>query len=165
MTNGTDVKAVPVMDQNKAAEIKKMEAAAIEAHAADLAVIEAQKKMVEAAKSPEQKALDKAIADADTKRAKAMEMQMSARPDALMSVDSAKVLAPVPGDMSAGDHMAQKFGNDPANPKPGPHMSSAPESATVRITRKSPDHAELIETMVHPDMVGDYLRAGWNLGQ
>ena len=164
MANGTEVKVdpkveAPVVDQ------KKVDAALADAHAADMAVIAAQAKVDEANKSPEQKALDKAMADASSKRAKAMELAAASKPAGPMSVEAAKVMAPVPGDMPAGDHKAQKFGNDPANPAPGPTVpvGAGSELMTVKLSRKSPDHPELIETMVHPDMVGDYLRAGWNL--
>ena len=30
------------------------------------------------------------------------------------------------------------------------------------MSRKTPDHPDLIYCEVHPEMVGDYARAGWN---
>jgi hypothetical protein len=69
--------------------------------------------------------------------------------------------APLVGaDVSAGDHFAQKFGNDPRNPKLAPGLN--PANATVLVSRKTPDHPNLVYTLVNPEMVGDYERAGWN---
>jgi hypothetical protein len=79
------------------------------------------------------------------------------------TVAEAKVAAAalVGADMSAGSHVAQKFGNDPRNPQLAPGLDPV-EGRTVRLSRKTPDHPDLIYTTVHPDMAGDYERAGWN---
>jgi hypothetical protein len=69
--------------------------------------------------------------------------------------------APLVGsDVLASDHFAQKFGNDPRNPKLAPGLN--PAEATVLLSRKTPDHPDLVYAMVNPEMVGDYERAGWN---
>jgi hypothetical protein len=69
--------------------------------------------------------------------------------------------APLVGaDVLASDHYAQKFGNDPRNPKLAPGLS--PDNATVMLSRKTPDHPDLVYALVNPEMVGDYERAGWN---
>ena|SRR5215207_884085 len=66
----------------------------------------------------------------------------------------------VGGDRNAGDHYAQKFGNDPRNPKLAPGVD--PNDNTVLLSRKTPDSPNLDYTLVNPVMVGDYERAGWN---
>ena len=79
------------------------------------------------------------------------------------TVATAGVLAPVDPGMLAGDHMAQKFGNDPANPKPAKHVTDDYDGPKTRLQRITPDMPEPAICDVHPDMVGDYLRAGWSL--
>lgn len=107
-----------------------------------------------AAREAEQKADDlhaKVVAESNADAASA---------DATTSVD-AGTLAVVDPSTPAGDHLAQKFGNDPANPKLAPGLD--PEVATVRMSRVTPDHPEgPVFCDVHPEMVGDYARAGWN---
>lgn len=65
-------------------------------------------------------------------------------------------------EMSAADPRAQKMGNDPANPKPAAHIPPDYDGPMVRLTMKTPDLDRLREIDVHPDMAGDYERAGWN---
>jgi hypothetical protein len=63
-----------------------------------------------------------------------------------------------------GEHTAQKFGNDPENPQPAPGLKDVDKDALVELhmtTSDNPDPANPKVTRVHPDMVGDYLRAGW----
>lgn len=111
-------------------------------------------KAAAAAKDAEQKADDlhakvQAEAGAD-----------NANTEATTSVE-AGTLAVVDPSTPAGDHFAQKFGNDPANPKPAPGLD--PKAATVRMSRVTPDHPDgPVFTDVNPEMVGDYARAGWN---
>lgn len=111
----------------------------------------------------------KAEADAKDAEQKADDLHAKANEEAGADANSAEpttsveagTLAVVPADTPAGDHFAQKFGNDPANPKPAPDLD--PDAATVRMSRVTPDHPEgPVFTDVHPDMVGDYARAGWN---
>jgi hypothetical protein len=140
--------------------VEKAQAAAQDAREK---AITAQAKADDAQKSPEQRRADTARAKADKADAKAAEAEMPTDPRDPMSAVEAKVESPhVDEDMSAGDHFAQKFGNDPANPKPadGDHMD--PDKCTVKLTRVTPDLSTPAVTMVHPDMVGDYLRAGWS---
>lgn len=133
-----------------------------EAAQARVKATEAQAKAEDAGKSKEQIAADKAMADADDAMAKAMETQR-ANPSALpaATVGEARVAAPVDPEMGLGDHHAQKFGNDPANPKIFKGEQADPEKCTVRLVMDSPDPPHVRETWVHPEMVGDYLRAGW----
>ncbi len=99
---------------------------------------------------------------ADDSRAKEAEADRKAKGDAVeTSVVDAKVMAPVDPNMPAGHHLAQKFGNDPANPKHDDTLD--PQSWYVRMSHQSPDHPFLMYCDVHPEMVGDYARAGWNL--
>jgi len=114
-----------------------------------------------ARKAEAEKAAREAWQKADDARAKSAEADRNQRGAVEeTSVADARTVAPVSGDTPAGAHHAQKFGNDPANPK---HDARLPASGdTVRLSRKTPDHPELVYTDVHPDMVGDYLRAGWN---
>lgn len=132
--------------------------------AAEAKAIEAQSKAVDAAKSPEQRKADKALAEADDARAKAAEEAAAANaaPDR-MTVAEARVMAPVPPDMGAGDHYAQQFTNDPENPHIARGEHADPEKADVRLSRVMPDHPQgVVTTVVHPEMAGDYLRAGWD---
>ena len=64
----------------------------------------------------------------------------------------------------SGHWLAQKFGNDPANPQPGKGEHANPDLKTVEMTRTTPDlpKGQLQRTWVHPEMVGDYMRAGWD---
>lgn len=79
------------------------------------------------------------------------------------TVESAKVsVVGIDPEMPASHHMAQKFGNDPANPKPAAHIPDNYDGPTVRLTMDKPDVEGLVTADVHPDMVGDYMRAGWS---
>ena len=110
-------------------------------------------------------------AEADAKAAEQKADDLKAKVDAESGNDAATAqpttsveagtLAVVDPSTPAGDHFAQKFGNDPANPKLAPGLD--PKDATVRMSRVTPDHpGGPVFTDVHPDMVGDYARAGWN---
>lgn len=143
---------------NKDADKARSDAAALAAKAE-----EAKAKAAEDAKTPEQKKIEKLNQDADDARAKAEQADREAHDGkALSTALDAKVLAPIDPSMSAGHHMAQKFGNDPANPKGFKPEFDLPENKTVRLSRVSPDSKEPIRTTCHPEMVGDYVRAGWN---
>ena len=132
--------------------------------AAEVKAIDAQAKAVDATKSPEQRDAEKARADADTARAKAADDAASANavPEA-MTVAEAKIIAPVDPEMGAGDHLAQVFGNTPENPHIAKAEHADPELCTVKLSMIVPDHPLGVRTtIVHPEMVGDYLRAGWS---
>lgn len=132
------------------------------AQAADQKAIDAQAKADDATKSKEQLAADKAKAEADKAHAEAAHASAQTVVTDPMTVRDAKVHAMVPDDMGAGDHLAQQFSNDPANPKPALPEHSDPDLCTVKLSRVTPDSPVPVYTVCHPDMVGDYLRAGWN---
>jgi len=153
--------ADPAVDTNRAApSVQSVEAV----QQAEAKAFEAQVKAAEASKSPEQRSADQARAAADEARRKAAadDAAANALPDR-MTVVEAKIMAPVPDDMGAGDHMAQKFRNDPDNPHIYKGDHADPEKATERLRLIAPDHPSgFVTTVVHPEMVGDYLRAGWD---
>ena len=134
-----------------------------DAMAAQTKAVEAQAKANDATKTKEQLAADKAKADADDAKAKLAESEaVEAAPEGVSMAGDAKIMAPIPDDMPAGEHMAQKFGNDPANPQPLPGTDDE-EGKTVDLYRITPDvPGGPVTIKVHPDMVGNYLRAGWS---
>jgi len=135
-----------------------------EANAAQAKADKARAEVADANKSPEQKKADKAAQEADDAQAAAAQAEREAGAGAPRStVRDARVLAPIDPMMPAGHHMAQKFGNDPANPKAAHANHDLPEQKTVRLHRITPDSKEPVRTSCHPDMTGDYLRAGWSL--
>jgi hypothetical protein len=145
-------------EQRTEAEKANDEALALQAKAT-----EAQQKADEPEKTPEQKKADDAAAKADDAKAKAAELSNDGGADGDTSVADAKVLMP-PGtdpEMPAGDYRAVKRGNDPSNPEYPPHISQDEKDQTVKLSRITRDSPEPIYTWVHPDMVGNYLRAGW----
>lgn len=115
-------------------------------------------------RTAEQKKADEAERKADDARAKAEQTRIeeagSIEP---MTAEQAKTHIPAPLlGMPASAHLAQKFGNDPANPQLAPGLDPD-EGATVRLERITPDVQDgPVVVMVHPEMVGDYLRAGWS---
>lgn len=140
---------------------KTVERAETTAQKAEAQAIEARRKIDEEAKTAAQKAADQADAKADDARAAAEQAKREEKGSiGPTSVDEARVLAPVDRQRPAGDHHAQKFGNDPENPIFAPGLDA--EDRSVLLSRKTPDHPDLVYATVHPDMVGDYLRAGWN---
>lgn len=139
---------------------------------AEIKVQEAAKVALDAKMSPEDRDVAKARQDADDVRAKAAADDASAKalPPA-MSVAEARMLVPAidptlaaaTDEMGAGDHMAQRFGNYPENPAPLSAAHADPELCTVQLYMTVPDHPlGARTTVVHPEMVGDYLRAGWS---
>lgn len=127
---------------------------------------------VDAKMSPEDRDAAKARQEADDVRAKAAAdvAEANALPPA-MNVAEARMLVPAvdpnsaaaSSEMGAGDHLAQKFGNYPENPAPLSAAHADPEQCTVQLYMTVPDHPQGARTtMVHPEMVGDYLRAGWS---
>lgn len=145
----------------KTNDVTKTEAAANKAQADAL---EAQKKADAAAvdKTPEQVKADEAAKKADDLRAAAHEAA-AAEADAKAvpsTATDAGVLAIVPAGTMAGDHVAQKFGNDPANPKPAPGVDMT--ANLVKMVIQKPEPEGKIYCEVPEAMVGDYSRAGWN---
>lgn len=139
--------------------------AAAEAHEAEVKAQEARAKAEAEAdeRTAAEKRADTAEQAADDARARAAEAAAGG-PDGLKTVGEAGIVAPhVDPDTPAGDVMAVKRGNDPANPQPLPGISADYDGPTVRLSRITPDKpGEVVTTDVHPDMVGDYLRAGWS---
>jgi hypothetical protein len=113
-------------------------------------------------KTAAEKKADDLEQKADDLRAKAKEEADAGDGDEVLATAAvdAKVLGVTDPEIEAGDHHAQKFGNDPANPKPAAGVD--PLAAEVKLTRQTPDSAEPVVTWVAKEMVGDYLRAGWN---
>jgi len=103
---------------------------------------------------------DQKVADLEAEAAQARREYTEASGGETTADAKALAAALVSPVMSAGDHYAQKFGNDPENPKLAPGISGDP---TERLQRVTPDSPTPIYTMVHKEMVGDYLRAGWSL--
>ena len=65
-------------------------------------------------------------------------------------------------EIAYGDHMNQKFGNTPANPK---HAPGTENEETVLMGHKT-NNIEGVGTAfknVPKSMVGDYARAGWHV--
>ncbi|QHJ00109.1 hypothetical protein GT347_20275 [Xylophilus rhododendri] len=117
---------------------------------------------VAAGTTPEQKKADAAAQRADDLLAKAAEagvVDEAAKAVPTTAVD-AGVLAIVPAGTMAGDHRAQKFGNDPSNPKPAPGVDM--EAAKVKLVIQKPEPEGKVFCEVPEAMVGDYERAGWN---
>ncbi len=133
--------------------------AASEAHDADKTAIEAREKEANAGKTPEQIEAEKAEEDARRKHSEAAEAEGKDADEGPTKAVDAKVLGVTDGELLASDPRAQKMGNDPANPKHAPHLPETED--TVRLTLRSPDTTEPRTADVHPGMVGDYLRAGW----
>jgi len=121
--------------------------------------LEAQTKADDSHLTPEQKAANEAAQKADDARAKANEAAASS-PVKNATVADVGTLAVVDPDTSVGDHYAQKFGNDPANPKLAPGVK--PDQDLVRLSRITPDFPGTVFCEVPRIMVGDYERAGWN---
>ena len=48
------------------------------------------------------------------------------------------------------------------NPAHAPGIPTDDEAQTVKLSHVSADHPSPVYIMVHPEMVGDYLRAGWS---
>lgn len=131
---------------------------------AEIASLEAREKadaVAAGTQSKEEVAAQDAATKLDDLRAKAeMEKGITYQKRELHTVYGAKVLAIVPPETLAGDHMAQNFGNDPENPKTAGNLQGDGKVRMSRITPDVPNGPVVIE--VHPDMVGDYARAGWN---
>lgn len=127
------------------------------------AVIDAEQDVKDSGKSKEQLALEKAQSAHSDALAAHAGVAGAANAQQPMTVAEAKVVAVVSPDLSAGDNLAQKFGNDPANPKLAPGVKVDPTNF-VKLSRKTPDLPgdQLAVTAVPPEMVGDYERAGWN---
>jgi hypothetical protein len=172
----TDVKEA---QKAQAAEIKKEKIEAKTKEQRDKEIADAHAEVVKLDKVAEEKRLvadgklskeqveaNKARQDADDARAELNRLQTDVgplTPADVHTIAEAKTLGyGKPEDLPAGSHFAQKFGNDPANPKPAPGLPEQDSAKTVRLSRTTPDSREKVYSFCHPDMVGDNLRAGWN---
>jgi hypothetical protein len=156
-------KPVGMMSADRTEQQKKYDVAHAEAVKLAADAVEAHEKANQKHKSPEQLAAEEADKKADDARAKAAALHPDVTSVGNTTVADANVLLPHGHDpnMSAGDHYAQKRGNDPSNPKYADGIPTHDEAQTVRLSRTSRDNPTPVYAMVHPDMVGDYLRAGW----
>lgn len=125
-------------------------AAAAKAKAASLRA-----KAENAALTAEERAALKAEADADDASAKEAELASSQDDEDAVTDASLNVIDP---EIPAGDVDAQVKGNVPQNPKPALGLTETEQ--TVRMVIKRSDGPDSVAD-VHPDMVGDYARAGW----
>lgn len=112
--------------------------------------------------TPEQKKANELAQKADDLRAKAAESDTKDAEDnrVVATVADAGTLAVVPPELKASDHFAQKFGNDPENPRLAPGVKL--DGDKVLLSRRTPDVPGLVYAEVPERMVGDYERAGWN---
>lgn len=110
--------------------------------------------------TPEQAKADDAAQKADDLTAKAQEEKGADERTADETLaGEVNVIDPA---IPAGDHDAQVFGNLPQNPAPAPGLAPAVE--TVRMVNDKPDGSQAFAD-VHPEMTGDYARAGWRLAE
>lgn len=110
--------------------------------------------------TPEQAKADDAAQKADDLTAKAQEEKGADERTADETLaGEVNVIDP---EIPAGDHDAQVFGNVPQNPAPAPGLAPAVE--TVRMVNDKPDGSQAFAD-VHPEMTGDYARAGWRLAE
>lgn len=110
--------------------------------------------------TPAEKKADEAEQKADDSAAKAQELDsQSERGGEVTTAGEVSVIDPA---LPAGDHQAQVFGNVPLNPAPAPGLTQS--VPTVRMVNERSD-GEVATADVHPDMVGDYARAGWRLAE
>lgn len=124
---------------------------------------EAKAKANEPQKTAEQRKADELAGKADDARAKANELDHEGGADGDTSAADAHLSLPLGTDpeLPAGDYRAVKRSNDPSNPKYAPGVSTHDDDQTVKLSRVTRDSKEPVYTWVHPDMVGDYMRAGW----
>lgn len=133
--------------------------AELKAHEADKDAVAAREKEADAKKTPERREAEKAENDAAKAHADAAAAQADEGERGPSTVAEAGIVGVYDQDMLASDPRAVKRDNDPANPAHAPHLAETEER--VRLTRRTPDVDGLVTADVHPGMVGDYLRAGW----
>jgi hypothetical protein len=115
---------------------------------------QANKVSQETAEASKQEQADKAAADA--------EKAANQEPTTVLEAKSPAALADP--SLDVGDHFAQRFANQPENPQPAPGLREVEDKDLVRLEITDSDHPDPANpkvTYVHPEMVGDYLRAGW----
>ena len=140
-------KAQADADTKKTDAQKKYDAAYIEATKLSQDAIEAHAKADQKAKTPEQIAAE----EADKKAAEAHAKAAALHPD-----------RNAPADTPAGNTNPSGVKlNVPSNPAYAPGIPTNDEAQTVSLYHMSEDGTERVHTRVHPDMVGDFMRAGW----
>lgn len=115
--------------------------------------------------TPEQVKANESHQKADDAAAKVAESERSAATFAARehTIEGANVLGyGKHPDLPASHHLAQKFGNDPANPRPKAGMPEVTDNGMVRLQRTTPDNSTPVYATCHPDLLGDYMRAGWS---
>lgn len=145
---------------------KEAEAAENEAVAKRQHLDELRSKAEDSKLSDEEREIRKAEREADDAAARAADLRRNVgsgeHPSLVGDVPGHPIAASAP-DMDLGDHRAQRFGNIPANPKPAKGEHTDPERMTSRMLLRTPDSSAPQEAWVHPEMIGDYARAGWEL--
>lgn len=125
---------------------------------------EAKAKADEQKKTEEQRKVDELLQKADDARAKAAELSRQ-EGDSVedTTAEEARLALPLGVDpqLPAGHYRAVKRSNDPSNPKYAPGIPTDDDSQTVKLSRVTNDSKEPVVCWVHPDMAGDYMRAGW----
>lgn len=139
---------MPRMTNEEKAKKKADEAAKAAQEARDKAETQDQTSAEKQAAVAEQKADDLAAKAAEVSG----EDERTAEPSKAGDVS---VIDP---SLPAGDHGAQVIGNVPENPAPAPGLKET--SHLVRMVNEKPDGTKAFAD-VHPEMVGDYARAGW----
>lgn len=132
-------------DADRAKQKKEYDVAAAEASKLTQEAIEAHAKADQKAKTPEQIAAEEADQKAAVARAKAAALHPDANPivvDVTVPVQRVKL-------------------NVPGHPAYAPNIPTDDESKTVTLFHISEDGMSRVHTRVHPDMVGDYMRGGW----
>lgn len=139
------------------------------ARAEEQKAIEARAAAEREPRTDEEKKADAAEAKADDKRAQAEQAKAEegANDEGATTAAQAKGLSALADpDRAIGDHHAQKFSNTPENPQLANGLDADTEGKVKLVLTTSdtlaagkPDVA-----YVHPEMVGDYLRAGWSRG-
>lgn len=118
----------------------------------------------DAAENPQRH--DQSNKDIETaEKAEADRIEAGANDTAETTAVDAKALSSVQDpERSIGDHYVQTFANTPENPAPAPRLKDVGDEGKVRMELTDSDHPDPANpkvTYVHPDMVGDYRRAGW----
>jgi hypothetical protein len=120
-------------------------------------------------RTDEEKKADAAAAKADDKRAEAERLkdEEGANDEGATTAAQAKGLSAIAEpDRAIGDHHAQKFSHTPENPQLA-HGLNPDAEGKVKLVLETSDTLAAGEPnvcYVHPEMVGDYLRAGWSRG-
>jgi hypothetical protein len=126
---------------------KKYETAYAEAMKLSQDAIDAHAKAEQKSKTPEQLAAEEADRKAADAHAKAAALHPDRNP---------------PTDTRAGNTNSSGVKlNVPSSPAYAPGVPTNDEAQTVSLSHMGEDGTERVYTRVHPEMVGDFMRAGW----